>query len=411
MASARLTSAKSLLNRRSALRSVICLLGIFAVIVLSGLNSRTEIQRSNSTTAVALIERLTDSATPGQRPQRQFNHAASPASQQQTASHSRVPAPQGDFTIVPKIYVEPAQHLWADGQTPAVLYISLKAEKGNQSWDYTAREELVFQLEPRNALFSPKQVKIVPGANTSEPATLMAKQPGKLPVTCSPARKYDGLAITNPPPENIEFIPPIDAIGIESRSDTCQVNIAVPFEVFLYNRNDLQKTRLRPPSPISVQLISESGNGKIITSQPVRLTEAEFSKYVDYVGTKTGADTITAMASYGNDQIKGFTDRQIVFPLWIFLSGLAGSVLGAGVRYLRAKRLERNKDFVESLFYGVVVCIILIIYPVGTKLPEINNFIQPLLLFVLGALVSAEGPPSLQWALSFIPKRGGQENG
>jgi hypothetical protein len=409
MASARLTSAKSLLSQRSVLRYAICLPGIFAVIVLSGLNSRTEIQQSDEPPAVALIEGFADSATPGHSPQKQKNHASSPAGQKSSASHSKLPA--GDFTVVPKIYVDPAPFLWADGETPAIVYISLKAEKGDQSWDYPAPEELVFQLEPRNALFSPKQVKIARGAITSEPATLTAKQPGNFRVTCSPTQRYAGPPIKNPQAENIEFISRINAIGIESRSDTYQVNSVVPLEVFLYDKTDLQKTRLRPSGPISVQLISETGNGKIITTQPVQLTDAEFSKYIDYVGTKTGEDTITAMASYGNEQIKGSIRRTILFPLWIFLSGFAGSVLGSGVRYLRARRSERNKDLLESLFYGVVVCIILIIYPIGTKLPEISNFMQPLLLFVLAALVSVGGPQSLQWALSFIPNRGGQENG
>ena len=119
-------------------------------------------------------------------------------------------------------------------------------------------------------------MKIAPGASTSEPANLTAKKPIKLQVTCAPERKYAGLAITNPQTEIIEFITPIDAIGIESASDTCQVNIAVPFEIFLYNRKDPNKTRLSPRSPITVQVVSESGNGKIITEQPVQLTEANF---------------------------------------------------------------------------------------------------------------------------------------
>ena len=397
MAVARLTSAKSLLSRRSALRYVICLLGIFAVIVLSGLNSRTEVQQSNSTPAVAL--------------ERQFNHATSQLGQKNIASHSQVPRAAGDYTVVPKIYVEPNPHRWADGITPAVVHIWLKAEKGNQSWSYLAPEELVFQLEPPNALFSPKQVKIAAGANISNPATLTTKQVGKLPVTCSPTQRYSGPPITNPQAEDIEFIAPITDIGIEPRSNTRQVNIPLPIEVFLYNKDDPQKTRLRPSSPISVQLISETGNGAITTIQPVQLTPTEFSKYVDYVGTKTGPDVIRANASYGIDQIKGFTDLDIQFPLWTLLSGLAGSLGGSGVRYFLTKPSKRNKVFIESLFYGVVVCIILIIYPVGTKLPQITNFTQPLLLFVLGALVSAGGPQSLQWALSFIPKRSGQENG
>jgi hypothetical protein len=425
MASARLTSAKSLLSRRSVLRNAICLTGILALTVLPGLSSKTQIRRasvvkpaeiqlSSHTPAGALIEPLADSANPGQRPLRQFNHTSSPAGTKQTASHSPAPnaKPESEITIIPKIDVfVSAPHLWADGQTPAVLYVSLKAVKGNETWNYTPREEMVFQLEPRNALFVPSRVKIGPGATTSEPAALTAKQPIRLQVTCSPERKYAGLAITSPQPENIEFITPIDSIGIEPLpiSDTCQVNVATHFEVFLYNKNDPQKTRLHPRSPVLVQVVSESGNGTITTKQPVQLTETEFSTFVDYVGTKTGADTVKAIASYEGSQILGLTDRKIVFPLWIFLSGLAGSVLGSGVRYYKATPSGQKKIFLESLFYGVVVCIILIIYPPGTKLPQISIYLQPLLIFVLGALVGAYGPQSLNWVLSFIPVKGGQQ--
>ena len=81
------------------------------------------------------------------------------------------------------------------------------------------------------------------------------------------------------------------------------------------------------------------------------------------------------------------------------------------MRYYKTTPSGQRMIFLESLFYGGVVCIILIIYPVGTKLPEISNYIQPLLLFVLGALVSAFGPQSLHWALSFIPKGGAEQNG
>jgi hypothetical protein len=425
MASARLISAKLLLSRRAVLRNAICLSGILAVIVLPSLRSKPqihlasevkpiEIQLSSSTPAGTLIGSLTDSVIPGQHPLHQFNHTSLPANQEQAPSRPQAikAKRESDLTIIPKIdvYVS-APQLWADGQTPAVVSISLKAVKGSETWNYAPREELVFELESRNVIISPSRVKIAAGATTSEPAIITAKKADIVPLTCTPERQYAGLVITNPQPENIEFITPIDAIGIESSSDTCQVNIAVPFEIFLYNKKDPNKTRLRPRSPISVQIVSESGNGKITTGLPIQLTEAEFSKYIDYVGTKTGADTIKAIASYKDSQIFGINDHKIVFPLWIFLSGLAGSLLGSGVRFYRTIPSGQNLIFFESLFYGVVVCIILIIYPVGTKLPEISNYTQPLLLFVLGALVSAYGPQSLHWALSFVPKGSVAENG
>lgn len=424
MASDRLTIAKSLLIRSSILRSAICLTGILVIVVLTGFSSKTQIRRasvaksaevqfSSRTPRPTLSKTLTDSAGPGQHPPLQFILASSLGGQNQAASNSRASKvqPEGELTIIPKIEVHwSAAHLLADGATPATVYVSLKAVKGNETWNYTPREELVFQLEPRTALFSPSRVKISPGAHTSEPASLTAKRPIKLDVTCAPERKYAGLAITNPQPVSIEFLAPIDAIGIESASTSHQVNVAIPLEIFLYNKKDPQKTRLRPRSPVSIEVISESGNGKV-TMQPVQLTEVEISKFTHYVGTKTGAEIIVANASYEGEQIKGMSNHEIVFPLWVFLSGFAGSLLGAGVRYYKTSPSEKNGAFLESMFYGVVVCIILILYPVGTKLPEISNYLQPLLLFVLGALVGAYGPQSVHWALSFIPKGAGQENG
>lgn len=423
MASAPLTSAKSFLARRGVLRNAVCLTGILALTVLPNVSSKryTPLASEVKPTRIevpgdrspSLLETLNDSAVSRQRQPLGFNLAISPATQKKASARSRSSKAnlEGDIKIVPKIDVHvSAPQLWADGQTPAVVYISLKAVKGDQTWNYEATEELVFQLEPRNALFSPSRVKILPGSDTSEPASLIAKQPIKLQVTCSPERKYAGLAIVTPQTETIEFITPIDAIGIESASATYQVNVAIPFEIFLYNQKDPGKKRLRPRSPISVEVISESGNGKL-TKQPVQLTANEFSKFIHYVGTKTGGETIVANASYEGEQIRGMTSREIVFPLWVFLSGFAGSLLGSAVRYYKTTPSERNNAFFESLFYGVVICILLILYPVGTKLPEISNYIQPLLLFALGALVSVYGPQSVHWALSFIPKGAGQENG
>lgn len=423
MASARLTSAKYFLSRNAIWRNPICVIGALAVIALPSLSSKTQMRRANiveptlihTSSGVQSASLIRPTNVPSeQHPLRDSTRASNHVGQRQTSLHSAASNSKlkSDITVIPKIEVfVSAPHLWADGQTPAVIYISLKAVNGNETWNYAAREELVFQLEPRNALFDPALVKIAPGATTSEPTTLTAKRPIKLQVTCTPERKYEGLAITKSQPEDIEFITPIDAIGIEPVSDTCPVNVAIPFEIFLYSRKDPQKTRLRPRNSISVQVVSESGNGNI-TKQPVPLTQQELSKFVEYVGTKPGGDTIKAIASYEGSRIEGRSDRKIVFPLWIFLSGLAGSTLGSGVRYFKAEPSERNMMiFFESLFYGVVVCIILIIYPIGTKLPQIVTFIQPLLTFVLGALVSAGGPQSLYWALSFIPKPTGQANG
>jgi hypothetical protein len=377
-----LTSAKCYLHRKSVLRTWIYVTGVISIIAISGFNAKPQ-----------------TNITPAQ-------HAKNPNSQ---AGKSKL---QTDVTVIPQIDVfVSAPHLWADGQTPAVIVVSLKAVNGDETWNYAPREELVFQLEPRNALFAPAHVKIAPGTTTSEPATLTAKQPIKLEVTCTPERKYQGLVITKPQPKEIEFITPIDAIGIEPVSSTCPVNVAMPFEIFLYSRKDPAKTRLSPRGPISVQLVSENGNGNIL-NQPVPLTKQELSKFVEYVGTKTGGDTIKAIASYEGFQIEGHSTRDIVFPLFTFLSGLAGALLGSSVRYFKTPPNEQNMMIIfESMFYGFVVCVMLIIYPVATKLPQITTFIQPLLMFVLGALASVFGPQSLYWALSFIPKAGGQANG
>src|SRR5687767_7207159 len=110
MTVAQLTSARSLL--RSVLRSAICVTGFLAVTVLPGFNSKAQIK--------------------------QPNQASSGVSQKQTASRSPVPKRENEITIVPKIDVHvSAQHLWADGQTPAVLSISLYAVKGNETWAYS----------------------------------------------------------------------------------------------------------------------------------------------------------------------------------------------------------------------------------------------------------------------------------
>ena len=421
MTYARLTSAKCFLTRNSVLLTSICVMGVLTLIALP--SSKTQMRYPNvvdgnknglSTGVQSASFIRPTNVSVEQHRLRDSKRVSNHANQRQASLHyvGGNSKPKSDITIIPKIEVfVSAPHLWADGQTPAVIHISLTAVNGNETWNYASQEELVFQLEPRNVLFDPARVKIAPGATTSEPATLTAKQPLRLQVTCTPDRKYEGLAITKAQPENIEFITPIDAIGIEPVSGTCPVNVAMPFEIFLYNKKDPQKTRLPPRNPISIQVVSESGNGNI-AKQPVPLTEQELSRFVDYVGTKTGGDTIKAIASYEGYRIEGRSDRKIVFPLWLFMSGVAGSLLGSGVRYFKAEPSERNMMvFFESLFYGVVVCIIMIIYPIGTKFPQITNFIQPLLIFVLVALVSFYGPQSLYWALSFIPKPGGQANG
>ena len=416
MASARLDSATCFLRQKSVSRNLIRVIGVLLVIALvifgssktkTGVVNSTGIHVSSDVASPNLMGPTSVSAEPHTLDY--SNSALKPEDPQRASLQSPAgkPKPKGEITIIPKIEVfVAASALWADGQTPALIYISLKATNGKETWNHPAEEEMLFQLEPRTTQFDPAVVKIAPGKNTSEPATLTSKHPIKLQVTCTPERRYEGLAVATAQPQDIEFVTPIDAIGIEPVSGTCPLNVSMPIEIFLYNKKD-PKTRLPPRSPISVQVVSESGNGNI-TNQPVQLTQQELSRFIGYVGTKAGRDMIKAIASYEGLPIEGRTDRRIVFPLFVFLSGVAGSMLGAGLRHFKAAPSKRRMIFLESLFYGVVICIILIMYPPGTKLPEISNFLQPLLIFVLGALVSAFGPPSVHWALSFIPKTGGQ---
>ncbi|HBB95577.1 MAG TPA: hypothetical protein DC054_09310 [Blastocatellia bacterium] len=107
--------------------------GVFAVTALPCLNLKTHTRRervakpaefelSNGTQTAAVIKPLTDGAPSVESSLKYFNHASSPAGQ--IASHSQTPnvKPEDDITIIPKIDVfVSAPHLWADGQTPAVV--------------------------------------------------------------------------------------------------------------------------------------------------------------------------------------------------------------------------------------------------------------------------------------------------
>jgi hypothetical protein len=308
----------------------------------------------------------------------------------------------GRSTIVPKISVVSSPPFWS-GESVVTIIISLQEVKDNQRWIYRPQQAISFVLEPRNASFAPAIIRIPRGEDHSEPTTLTSTQTGIVQVTCIPDRAYEGLAIQNAEPAPIQFLEPIDRIGLEPVEGKSQVNIATLFEVFLYNHKD-PKTKLRPASAISVQLASENGNGSV-AEEVVQLTNQDFSKLVHYVGTKTGRDRVVALAHYENRPLGGKSERQILFPLWIFLSGLVGSVVGSLVRSLISDSPKRGRVFLESFVFGLIFCFIVILFPLGTRLPHISNFLQPLLILALAALVSSLGPEFLKLLLSFVPAR------
>ena len=163
MASVRLTGAISCLRRTAILQNAIRFTCVLAVTLLPTFSPNTEIRLASATKpdeiqllssapAAALIEPLSGSAIAAKDPLRRLNHAPQ-GDKKRTVSGSAAPKAKSksDVTIVPKIEVS-APYFWADGHTPAVVYVSLKAKNGDEMWNYEAQEELVFQLEPRNAL-------------------------------------------------------------------------------------------------------------------------------------------------------------------------------------------------------------------------------------------------------------------
>jgi hypothetical protein len=291
----------------------------------------------------------------------------------------------GTITVIPKINFK-GDKLWADGATPVVIWISLEAVKGSERWIYQPTEEIVFHLEPSTSSFAPATVKVLPGQSKSTETILSAKTQGSVEVSCTQDRPHNGLTILPCPPVKMDFVFPIDSITIEPVSgDSLPINIVRPFRVFLCNRKNPTK-ELQPPTDVLIELESENGNGNISEST-ITLKNNATSHLVRYMGTRLGNDAIIANGTYLGGPIKGNSARTISFPRVTFLIGLFGAVLGSLLRSWLSDEPRKKKAFAEALGCGLVFCLIVILFPAGTKL-GIQEHVQPWLIFAFAFLVS-----------------------
>lgn len=308
-----------------------------------------------------------------------------------------------EIKIIPHIEVHKTKpQFWSDGKDPVIITIWLEATKDGNRWLYEAEEDMVFVLQPISARFNPPQITISKGATRSEPATVTAQQPGTLEINCLPAHQYNGLTAANA--VKVDFVAPINAIGFESVPPRVLVNISKPFEVYLYNRNDPNATKLAPSDAVNVAIRSDNGNGKVSES-PIKLDNAAPFKDLSYVGTRMGSDTIVASGQYANVPLKIKTDVAIVFQWENFVFGVIGAFLGSLLRSslsIRGRHLRRIRRphlwwglgtivcrflyrFIESFALGVAFCLLVIVYSLG---PRLGESIQPALVLVLAFLVS-----------------------
>jgi hypothetical protein len=309
--------------------------------------------------------------------------------------------------IVPRINFHQSKlRLWADGKDPAIITISLEVLSGGERYRYKSPNEMVFILEPPNVAFVPSQVRIAREKDESDPFILTAQQPMVVEVNCLPTREYKGLTLAQP--ATVEFITPINRIGIEPASESVLVNISKPFEIYLYDSADPNKSRLAPADVVDVQLLSENGNGKVLES-PVQLSSHTFSKFASYLGRRPGGDVIIANAHYERLVLKAKSDRWVKFQWWSFLAGVLGAFVGSLGSFI-FKRGNQWQNFCESFASGVGFCLIVILFPIGTNLPQITDYLSwPLVLF-LALMVSYGGPELLKLLLSFVPRGGPNQN-
>lgn len=336
------------------------------------------------------------------------NRVGFPSNQQSTSQNGRADqrdarqpvanarSENEEIIVVPKMNVS-SQRLSADGD-PALITISLEGVRGSEKWVYKATEEIGFHLEPRNSSFTSSTVKILPGQSVSETTKLTAKRPETVEVSCTPERRHSDLTIKSCQPVKIEFVVPIDSVGIEPLSDQSPINIPAVFQVYLCNQKD-PKTPLVPANEVSVDLSSQNGNGTV-AEKTVKLTTSDSSRLVHYVGTRTGQDAILAVGTYEKTPIKGRSDRLIFFPWWTFFAGLAGALVGSLVRIIIGDRARKFQNFIESFAFGFVFCLIVIFFPTGTSLPQISDYVQPGLVLAFAILVGILGPEFLKQLIS-----------
>jgi hypothetical protein len=289
-----------------------------------------------------------------------------------------------EITVIPKINFQ-GDKLWADGATPVVIWISLEVVKGRERWPYTPKEEFVFNLGPGNSAFAPPTVKVLPGQSKSTETRLTARQQGSVEVTCTPDRPHNGVTIVPCEAAKMDFVFPINLIAIEPVEGESPINIARPFRVFLCNRNN-PKVELPPPTDVSIQLESDNGNGNISEST-ITLTTAASSHLVRYMGTRLGKDAILANGTYIGGPIKGNSPRAISFPWFMFLVGVVGTFLGSLLRSWLSDETRKKKAFAEAFGCGLAFCLIVILFPAGTKL-GIQEHVQPWLICAFAFLVS-----------------------
>jgi hypothetical protein len=321
------------------------------------------------------------------------------SAQENTAPKQKQPA--GTLTIIPKIVVLSKPPFWATSTDTVVMKISLEALRGSQRVIYKRHPKISLILRPANAAFSSSRVDIPDGSDESDPFTLTSSVAQPIEVTCAPDNDYSGPLIAQAEPAKITFLAPINKIGIEPVFHECDINVGATFKVFLYNQADKEKVALAPIAPVLIQLSSQSENGTLEKTQ-VELTTQEFSQNIRYVGTKLGYDTITALGHYQTRELTGASDRRILFPWLTFIAGLVGTLIGAILRAKMGAQTERRKNFIESSIWGLAWCTILILYPIGTNLPQITTYLQPALGFVLALVLSFFGPKVFNYGLSFI---------
>jgi hypothetical protein len=291
---------------------------------------------------------------------------------------------EGPTTVIPTINYQ-ADRLWADGTTPVVMWISLEVVRGQERWPYTPTEEFIFNLGPSNSSFSKATVNILPGQNKSSETRLTVKQQGPVVVTCTQDRPHEGVTVLPCQPVRMDFVFPINLIAIEPVKGESPINIGRTFRVFLSNQNNPQ-AELPPLGDVPIQLFSDNGNGNISESD-ITLNSMHSSHLVRYRGTRLGTDAILANATYLGGPLKGNSPRMTFFPWWTFLIGSWGAVLGSLLRCWVSGDSKKLKAFVEALGCGLIFCLIVILFPVGTKL-GIEDYVQPWLVFSFAFLVS-----------------------
>ena len=311
----------------------------------------------------------------------------------------------GETVIVPTLNVL-SQHYWADGTTPVIITISLEEVSGSERFVYRATKEIELRLGPLTGSFDPATVKIPIGKSVSDSIKLTTKQQGKMDLTCTPERRYDGMTIAPCQPKELEFLLAIHGIGIKPVDDQCPINIVKAFQVYLYNQSN-PDTPVSPGKDVTVHLASENSNGSLVESDIV-LTSRDPSRFVHYSPTRTGKDAIVANANYEGAEIKGKSGKTIFFPWWTFIAGMAGTLIGSLLRRAIGETARRRQNFIESLVFGFAFCLIVILFPTGTKLPNISQYLGPGLLFALAILVSGLGPEFLKQLIALVSPRGAE---